>query len=366
MICCLDACFTQKRRHGAQDPELIHPETVFISAKEVDAVEQSVNAQRGPNHRFQKKPSHIAGNYEHQIKVPDSILDECEQSFLAADEKRQKASTQFFSDTGLMALLCRHDRVLWLVNMTSPGERQHYVLALLYRLFRHLPSSMTVGLLYDIGCQLHQSCVKWHFLEEFSTRITFGISVFHAYGHQWPCQIIYHPRKCKGFGLSDGEGCERLWSAIKPLIPSLRVSGVSYLLLFVVPLLTLVKYHHRIYTIDAQIKHLESKSLLALGTWLSKKWQNCQDKKAEAFNDFISAGVEEHVLRAQWEEQVKAQTKAPIRKHIQMHQSMFFNSVSYVRSISNIGPTDHPGNFELDRTVQVFDYHSSINGKLHG
>jgi hypothetical protein len=29
-----------------------------------------------------------------------------------------------------------------------------------------------------------------------------------------------------GFGLSDGEGCERFWSAIKPLIPSLRVSGV--------------------------------------------------------------------------------------------------------------------------------------------
>jgi hypothetical protein len=36
-----------------------------------------------------------------------------------------------------------------------------------------------------------------------------------------------------GFGLSDGEGCERFWSAIKPLIPSLRVSGVRCTFTFV-------------------------------------------------------------------------------------------------------------------------------------
>ncbi|KAF9063376.1 hypothetical protein BDP27DRAFT_1232258 [Rhodocollybia butyracea] len=46
--------------------------------------------------------------------------------------------------------------------------------------------------------------------------------VFHAYGHGWACQCIYHPRKCKGFGLSDGEGCERLWHSISKLIAYLR------------------------------------------------------------------------------------------------------------------------------------------------
>ena len=87
---------------------------------------------------------------------------------------------------------------------------------------------MTVGLLYDIGCQLECSCHKWKLLDdEILARLKFGISVFHAYGHQWPCQIIYHPRKCVGFGLSDGEGCEWLWSSLKMLIPILRVSGVS-------------------------------------------------------------------------------------------------------------------------------------------
>jgi hypothetical protein len=85
---------------------------------------------------------------------------------------------------------------------------------------------MTVGLLYDIACQLHRSSLKWGFLDKELHRIIFAISVFHAFGHQWPCQIIYHPRKCVGFGLTDGEGCERFWSALKKLIPGLRVSGV--------------------------------------------------------------------------------------------------------------------------------------------
>jgi hypothetical protein len=167
--------------------------------------------------------------YEGSLKVPASTLDGCNDSFTAADERRHKASTQFFSDTGLMAILCRHDRVLWLANMTSAGEKQHYALALLQKLFENIPETLTVGVLYDIACQLHRSFVKRKFLPHYLNRITFGLSVFHTYGHQWPCQIIYHPRKCVGFGLSDGEGCERFWSSIKKLIPTLCVSGVSFL-----------------------------------------------------------------------------------------------------------------------------------------
>ncbi|KDR74566.1 hypothetical protein GALMADRAFT_49841, partial [Galerina marginata CBS 339.88] len=139
------------------------------------------------------------------MRVPVSVLDGCNESFISADERRAKASTLFFADTGLMGLLCRHDRVLWLVNMTSAGEKQHYALSLLNKLFEHIPATMRIGVLYDIGCQLHRSCAKYGFLDDFLDRLVFGISVFHAYGHQWPCQIIYHPRKCEGFGLTDGE-----------------------------------------------------------------------------------------------------------------------------------------------------------------
>jgi Kyakuja-Dileera-Zisupton transposase len=232
-IVALDACFTQKRGKDPDKPDHRdcpnhHPESAFLSEQDVEAMEEYVAAQRATKAtRKTREDDSQEDGFEDGMKVPTSVLNDCGDSFKAADEKREKASTQFFADTGLMALLCRHDRVLWIVNMIHAGERQHYALALIQRLFEHIPAEMTVGVLYDIGCQLHRSCLKWRFLQEYHPRIIFAISVFHAFGHQWPCQIVYHPRKCLGFGLSDGEGCERFWSAIRMLIPSLRVSGVS-------------------------------------------------------------------------------------------------------------------------------------------
>ena len=299
VIVCLDACFTQKRRQGGKDPVHKHPQTVFVPQADVKSMEEFVDETRNSqSHRRGFSGKAGDDGFEGPMKVPASVLNECGDSFKAADEKREKASTKFFADTGLMALLCRHDRVLWLVNMTSAGEKQYYALALLQRLFEHLPPTMTVGLLYDIGCQLHRSCVKWNFLSEFIDRITFGISVFHAYGHQWPCQVVYHPRKCVGFGLADGEGCERFWSALKLLIPTMRVSG----------------YHRRIYTIDTQVRHLDSESLYSLGAWLARKWAKCQTRKNDALSELLVLNINEELLRKEWKDQIKQQTKPAIRR----------------------------------------------------
>jgi hypothetical protein len=303
-IVCIDANFTQKRRKPQGNAWIApreHCESVFISPTEVSEVETLVDHIRGPGAKKQK-PDHldIQPDFEPGLRVPTAVLEACNDSFVAADSNRVKASTLFFADTGLMALLCRHDCVLWLVNMTSAGEKQHYVLCLLAKLFDHIPKAMRIGLLYDIGCQLHRSCEKYDFLSNYRDRIIFGISVFHAYGHQWPCQIIYHPRKCKGFGLSDGEGCERFWSSIKPLISSLRVSG----------------YFNRIYTLDAQVRHLDVKSRLGLGRWLKRRWVNTIERKQEAMQVLqiiYSSGVTEEVLRAEWDKQVFEQTK-PLKK----------------------------------------------------
>ncbi|KAG1887859.1 hypothetical protein F4604DRAFT_1675004 [Suillus subluteus] len=216
-------------------------------------------------------------------------------------EKREKASTRFFTDTGLMALLCRHDRVLWLANLTSAGEKQHYALALLDQLFKHMPPQMTVGLLYDIGCQLERSCRKWQLLDDNTlSRISFAVVVFHAYGHQWPCQIIYHPRKREGFGLSDGEGCERLWSSLKQLIPSLRFS----------------RFHQCFFVLDVQIHHLDTKSIQGYGHWLHRRWVHCQMKKNAALDSLLELDVDEDILRAQWKAQIAHQTR-PIPRQSQ-------------------------------------------------
>ena len=235
VVVCMDACFTQKQykgKYSAKDAPRQHPDTIFIPQAEVDAMRAVYEARCGSSATTAPPPSTEHDSVEAGLKVPNSILDDCHKSFFAADERREKADPPMFADTGLMAMLCRHDRVIWLTNMNTAGERRYYALALLTKLFEHLGPYATVGVLYDIGCQLHRTCVKWGFLSEFLHRLTFGISVFHAYGHQWPCQIIYHPRKCIGFGLCDGEGCERFWSSIKKLIANLRVSGVSVVAMF--------------------------------------------------------------------------------------------------------------------------------------
>lgn len=55
-------------------------------------------------------------------------------------------------------------------------------------------------------------------------RIDFGTSVFHSYVHNWKCQIEFSPCFNVGWGLSDGEGLERLWYFLHPLISSLQYS----------------------------------------------------------------------------------------------------------------------------------------------
>lgn len=233
-LVCIDACFTQKHnKHGARDPKHEHPKTVFVPPEEVEKWKHFVDEVR-PGRAASAKPKNgmptldEEDGFEGSLKVPNSVLNACGESFTAADGDRHKASTEFFDSTALMGLLCRHDRVLWLVNMTTPGERQHHALTLVDTLLEHLPAHWTIGLLYDIACQLERSCVKWDFLEkEKLTRLSFAISVFHAFGHGWPCQCIYHPRKRVGFGLADGEGCERFWHSISKLIAYLRVCGVS-------------------------------------------------------------------------------------------------------------------------------------------
>jgi hypothetical protein len=46
-------------------------------------------------------------------------------------------------------------------------------------------------------------------------RLEFALSIFHSYGHGIDCQIEFGPRNVPGVGLTDGESCERIWSAAR-------------------------------------------------------------------------------------------------------------------------------------------------------
>ncbi|KAG6807338.1 hypothetical protein H0H92_007961, partial [Tricholoma furcatifolium] len=142
-IVCIDACFTQKHTQQIPDPPLAHPRSVFIpeehiqsTARYVDSLRLSKTESHSPQKKKQKVhvPAEEDDNYEHSIhgtlRVPKSVLDGCEDSFTTADSRRVKASTQFFDETALMAILCRHDVVLFIASMRSAGEKQHYAIAL--------------------------------------------------------------------------------------------------------------------------------------------------------------------------------------------------------------------------------------------
>ncbi|KAJ8093793.1 hypothetical protein PM082_009654 [Marasmius tenuissimus] len=229
----LDACFTQKHNKQERDPERFFPKSVFVPEEKLEAAEEYVERLRPSHPKRSGQKNSAETNSDEGLRVPGAVLDDCQASFTAADERREKGSTKYFDCTALMGLLCRHDRVLWLANMKSVGEKQFYVIVL-DLLFEHLPLDFIVGVLYDIGCTLHRSCMRHGFLEKYIDRIAFGVSVFHAFGHEWACQLVYHPRKAVGFGLSDGEGAEWFWHSISKLIPYLRVAG----------------YHWRLYTLD--------------------------------------------------------------------------------------------------------------------
>ncbi|KAJ7117187.1 hypothetical protein C8R44DRAFT_832432 [Mycena epipterygia] len=284
---CIDACFTQKKRKSPKDPPKYHPNTHFIPEDVAVQTEDYVNDVRNVKATKRRKAA-VANeeeeddDYEHpELRLPRSVLDGCEASFKAADEKREKASTEFFEDTAIMALLCRHDRVLWLVNMHSVGEKQFNVLALIETFYQHLPVWTVVGLLYDVACALERSCRKWGFLSRYLDRLVFAVSVFHAFGHEWACQLLFHPRKRVGFGLTDGEGCERFWHSISHLIAHLRISGSS---------------------------------LRRLGEWIKRRQVHCAKKRDEAKKALAECGKAITLLREQWKLQVAAQTK-PIPRH---------------------------------------------------
>ena len=326
----LDACFSQKRRRtagGQYDAQREHPQSCFLSEEAVKAAEEFVEMLRpskAERASDQGVPLDEDDRTEEGMQVPNSILDSCHDSFKAADEKRVKASTQYFADTGLMALVCRHDRVLFLANMKSAGEKQYYAFALVFELLKNLPPDVTIGLLYDVACTFERSCRLYGFLGDHLRRFKFAVSVLHAYGHEWACQLVYHPRKCCCFGLCDGEGCERLWAILRYLIGPLRVCGVSVFCwsraVSTWLIWWLYQFYQRKMILDEQVYHNRRISFMQSAVWLVRKWKAVMSKKGELeaqlakLRESDEEVLSDSELRSQFAQQVKSQTTPLPRK----------------------------------------------------
>lgn len=55
-----------------------------------------------------------------------------------------------------------------------------------------------------------------------AAQVKMGTALFHAYAHNWGCQLEFNPRLNEGWGKSNGEGLERVWMKLAPLVSLLR------------------------------------------------------------------------------------------------------------------------------------------------
>ncbi|RDB16144.1 hypothetical protein Hypma_003362 [Hypsizygus marmoreus] len=94
---------------------------------------------------------------EYKPQVPHEAVDECQSSYTAGNGGNMKTNMEKFDDSGVMALVCRHDIPLFMANIDSPGQQQKYAVALIEHVCSLLPAAATVLVLYDVGCVLDRS-----------------------------------------------------------------------------------------------------------------------------------------------------------------------------------------------------------------
>ncbi|POW07504.1 hypothetical protein PSTT_08278 [Puccinia striiformis] len=199
LILLLDGNF-QLQHHkqaGRQSAPLVTPE-IFVQPSELEAVKEYITHQERL-HKITKK------------------ADKCADSHKAGNDNRNETTWKACDDTGIMGSCCRHDSVVFLANIHGTGENRALPLAILKRFLAGVEEDRPVGVLYDLGCSLDKYIDLRKIWPESRDRLRFGTSVFHAYVHEWPCQVKYNPRYQQGWGLSDGESLERLWSLLAPL-----------------------------------------------------------------------------------------------------------------------------------------------------
>ncbi|OAV86035.1 hypothetical protein PTTG_30124 [Puccinia triticina 1-1 BBBD Race 1] len=246
LIVCLDGNF-QHRHHSkaSRDHETIQTPNIFLPEGAVENMTREIRHMEVVN------------------KAP-AQADQCTDAHKAADDKRNKSTWKGCDDTGLMGCCCLHDAAISLANIYKSGELRALPLALLKNLLSVDPDR-PVGILYDIGCSLDKYIKSRGLLPDLTQRTKFGTSIFHSYVHNWACQLDYSPRFNTGWGLSDGEGLERMWSYLAKLVGPLRYATRN----------------HRFLAIAHLLKNHNRRGIRQLIKWLCKKFKLAANRRKE-------------------------------------------------------------------------------------
>ncbi|OAD75770.1 hypothetical protein PHYBLDRAFT_186013 [Phycomyces blakesleeanus NRRL 1555(-)] len=131
---------------------------------------------------------------------------------------------------GLFAASCaRHESVIKLVDMET-GEGFKYPLSIINQLLgdsgsdgQSADNSPNINVMYDVVCKLAKS-LKANF-PGLMEKSKLAVPIFHAYAHVQHCQVKLNPKYRDGFGLTDGECLERLWSYLNRFVTMTRKMG---------------------------------------------------------------------------------------------------------------------------------------------
>ncbi|KAJ7917138.1 hypothetical protein B0H13DRAFT_1608630 [Mycena leptocephala] len=275
-----DGCFSYRHLRSAGDGPIGYTPSFFIPKSQIDAVAQAIAlAKENPRARA-------------RLLIPQDVIDGCESTFEAANEKTQKGNSKRYDAAGVFLMTCRHGQILFFCNIYTPGEQQRYIVASLEELARHLPPKATILQAYDIGCVTDHSVNKYPILgESLHKNIRFIINHMHSYRHRWLCQLIYGPRFALGAGLTDHEDVERIWSRTRKMVPLTRSQWNS----------------RRIWMIDQYGGFLNGEGRENLGSWIERQEKKLRTKLRAALRTFRECCVTEEELRRHWEDQKEAQ-----------------------------------------------------------
>jgi hypothetical protein len=229
---CLDGNF-QHRHHerASKNYVALQNQNLFITPEDLQLANQDI-LEGETNQRVSQKAVSLFINFcLHSIFQSFLLIvlnnsttqkDRCTKQHKAADDRRNASSWKGCDDTGLFGCCCRHDAVISFSNIHKSGEGRGHPTAILKQLISNIQPNIKIGVVYDIGCTLKKFFVARKLFPDCIDRMMFATAVFHSYVHDWPCQLQFNPRYNTGWGLTDGEGLERLWSYLSSLVGPLR------------------------------------------------------------------------------------------------------------------------------------------------
>ncbi|KAI9499500.1 hypothetical protein BDB00DRAFT_794226 [Zychaea mexicana] len=150
--------------------------------------------------------------------------------------------------------------------------------------------------MYDVGCKLRTALKKTPELKDIED-VPIAVGIFHITGHNAACQIQFHPRLVKGFGMIDGEWLERMWSYLNGFVSITR---------------TMSSLNRRL-TLTIALDFFAKEKIDNIGITIQRKEQRAKQLLDDARKALQEAGYLDklEILLAKWEEHIALATQEP-------------------------------------------------------